>query len=291
MSNNGLSTGRRNGGSNIYLKVMNGKLVQTVKEGTPNSVQRLNKNNETVFELLFTGLTARITNIALIDGKFGKELEVKAKTGEQAFVIQTPSSGGYAYGFFTRMTNLDFEKDTEIVPYAIEDKNTGKTNHVIVLYQDGKKVEPAFTKDAPNGLPPLETIKGADGKEVLKNNKPIWDDSKRIEFFSDIVYGTGGVNETLIALYGTPEEVAAGEDKEDFLDDTTAPTEATEENGQGITTAKAGEVNPLSSEFEKEADQQKATAISANNADQVAANDTANAGKTKKAAAKKAAKK
>lgn len=265
----GLSTDKK-GGNNIYLSVMNGKLVQNVNAETPGAVARQNKNNETVHELLFTGLTAKITNIALVDAKFGKELEIKANAGGQNFVIQTGASGGYAFGFFTRMPNLDFDKETEIRPYAIEDKAKGKTNHVIVLYQDGKKIESAFTKDAPNGLPELTTIKDGNGNEILKAGKPIWDDSARIEFFESIIYGEGGINDVLIKKYGSAEAKAENESPENFLEETNAP-ELEADGGKSFT---------------EQIEEEHAQQINAANADAVASNEVKTATK-KKAAAKK----
>lgn len=265
----GLSTEKK-GGNNIYLKVMNGKLVQTVKADTEGAIERVNKEGATVHELHYTGVTALIKNIAIIDAKFGKELEVKMSTGGQNFVIQTAASGGYAYGFFTRMSNLDFTKETEIRPFAIpNEKDKTKTNHVIVLYQadeSGKmvKVESAFTKENPNGLPALETIKDAKGADVLKAGKPIWDDTKRLEFFESIIYGDNGVNDALIALYGTAEQSVANESKDNFLEEVNAPIHS------------SGDDNAL--DFDAEADKQKEAILTA---------DKAVKAEPKKAAAKK----
>lgn len=222
----GLTTDKQyNGGKNIYLKVMNGFLVQDVKEGTEGAVSRQNKNNETVHELLYTGLNMRITNIAMIDGKFGKELEVKGNSDGQNFVLQMSAGSGYAYGFLTRMPNLNFEIDTKIVPYSIPDKeNPKKLSNVIVLYQGkdekgkDKKVESAFTKENNfNGMPKLEKVLDPKdpSKALLVNGKEVWSDSARLEFFESIIYGEGGINETLIKLYGNPSE-QENENKEDF---------------------------------------------------------------------------
>lgn len=226
----GLSTERKNSGKgNIYLKVMNGALIQDVKEGTPDAVARVNKNGETVHELKYTGLTMRITNIALIDGKFGKELEVKGNADSQNFVLQMPAGSGYAYGFLTRMVNLDFNTDTEIVPYQIVDKaNPKKINNVLVLYQgtdeNGKsiKIESAFTKENDfNGMPQLEKIMDAKNPEkpLLVNGKEVWSDAKRLEFFEAIIYGESGINDKLIELYGSTEEKAESEDKTSFTEE------------------------------------------------------------------------
>jgi len=236
----GLKKDVKGGGKNIYLKIMNGKIVQTVTKETEGAVMRVNKMGADVYELLYTALEMKITNIAVVTGKFGKELEVKGNADGQNFVLQTSASGGYAYGFFTRMPNLDFNKVTEIRTYMIEDKeNKGKFNHVIVLYQQkeegGKfeKIESAFSKDSEQQVPMLTKVPDPKDpkKDLLVNGKPVWSDTDRIEFFEAIIYGEGGINEALIKLYGTPEEVtAASESGNDFKDD--VDVEVEEEGGE-----------------------------------------------------------
>lgn len=266
----GLSTEKRNGGGgNIYLKVMAGMLVQDVKEGTEGAVERLNKNKERVFELLYTGLTMRITNIAIIEGKFGKELEVKGNNEGQNYVLQTPAGSGYAYGILTRMVNLDFNLDTEIVPYQIAEKKdgvlTGKTNNIIVLYQGldeatgkAKKIESAFTKENDfNGMPQIVKLKDPKDptKDLLKQGKPVWDDSERIEFFENIIYGENGINDKLISLYGSAQSQSNSEDKsglgnEDESDLENAELEKSKQ-GNAVDTTKAKAVAKANDDTKK----------------------------------------
>lgn len=242
-------------GNNIYLSVMDGKLVQKVKEGTEGAISRTNKNNEVVHELKYTGLKGFITNIAISDGKFGKDLEIKVKTGSQNFVIQTSASGGYAYGVLTKMVNLDFEKQTEIRPFSIpSEKDKTKNNNFLVLYQDGKKIESAFTRENPNGLPELKTIKDGTGKEILKNGKAVWDDSERITFFEAIIYGEGGINDKLISLYGNTATVKEAE-KDTFLEEINEPVITEGEKDLIIEDGNADAI----AEIEQTAETKKAT--------------------------------
>lgn len=189
MSDNALMTDTK-GGSNTYLSIINGKLAQKVKEGTPGAKARENKNGETVHELLFTGIKGKISNISLTEEKFGYELHITIINGGQKYVIQIPASGGYAFGFLSRVPNIDYLKEAELRPFAI--KEGDKTKNFFVVYQDGKKVEPFFTKDAPNGLPALE-LKKVRGKDA-------WDDTARIEFFTELLYNE--VVPKLAEMYG-----------------------------------------------------------------------------------------
>jgi len=248
----GLSTDKRGESKNIYLKVMGGKLIQDVKAGTEGAETRTNKNGETVHELKYTSLTAKITNIAIIAGKFGKELEVKANADGQNFVLQMPAGSGYAYGFLTRMPNLDFTIDTEIVPFAIPEKKdgvlTGKTKNVVVLYQGkdekGKaiKVESAFTEQNNfNGMPPLEKLKNPkdETQDLLVKGAPVWSDAARIEFFENIIYGEGGVNEKLISLYGAADATADVNETSDANAEINDDELEREESGAAVNAAAA----------------------------------------------------
>ena len=214
----GLSTGNSSGANYRYMSIMNGKLVLRAKEGDTGAVSRVNKNGDTVHELLFTGVTGMIRLVTMEDGKFGKELHIVVRAGKTDYVLQTPANGGYAFGFLCRVLNIDFTLPIEIRPFSITDETTKKTKNLTVVYQKGKgyekdKIPSAFTKEAPNGLPEL--------KQVTVKGQTIWDDTERVEFFEQLIYSDGGLNEQLAAMY---TDKPATEEKDTFLDEISEPT-------------------------------------------------------------------
>lgn len=211
----GLETNK--GASNYtYLQIINGALALRCKEGEAGAVERVNKNGDKVFEKIYTGVTGKITLISISDEKYGKELHVVVKKGGNNFVVQTQASGGYAFGFLSRVPNIDFTREVQIRPFAIEDKETKKIKNFLVVYQNNEagkseKVAPFFTKDVPNDLPALE--------QITVKNKLVWDDTERIIFFENMIYAPDGVNDQLIKLSGVKQESTP----DTFLDEINTP--------------------------------------------------------------------
>lgn len=163
-----------------YYRVTGGKLVQSVQEGTPGAESRVNKNGKTVYEKNEPGWTGHITNVSVeINEEFGDNLviEMKDSGGFQAN-IKAKLRSGYAKAFLKRLPNINFEIENTLCPGTFETED-GKTRSYIAVFTNNGKVEPAFTRDEPNGLPQLELVK-FQGKET-------WDDTKQMEFFMDML--------------------------------------------------------------------------------------------------------
>lgn len=149
-------------------------------------------------------------------------MHIVVNKGVNNFVIQTQASGGYAFGFLARVPNIDFTREVQIRPFAIEDKETKKIKNFLVVYQNNtsgksEKVPALFTKEEPNELPPLE-------KKTIKGTL-VWDDTERIIFFENMIYAPGGVNDLLIKLSGVKKETTP----DIFIDEINTPlNEATE---------------------------------------------------------------
>ncbi len=204
-------------GNTTFLQIINGKLAVRVPEGVQGSTKRTNKSGKEVYELLYSVVEGLITNVSISEaGEFGKELHIKLVNEGEVYVIQTGASGGNAFGFLSRVPNINFAEMVELRPYAILDKATNKTKSYFIAYQknaEGKytKLDSAFTKENPNGLPELKKIK-FQGKDVF-------DDTDRITFFEQMIYGKDQVNDMLIAMYGVngkPEPVPVSATEELF---------------------------------------------------------------------------
>ena len=204
-----------NRGNNTYLSIINGKFALKVAEKTEGAIERTNKNGKIVFEKYFTGVTGFIKNVGISDGDFGKELHITVANGDNNFAIQIPASGGYSFGFLCRIPNINFTENATLKPFSIEQEN-GKIKNFLVVYQNDKKVISAFSKESPNGLPSLE-------EKTIKGNK-IWDDTLRIEFFEEMIHGSGGVSELLAQAntHEDPKPLA----QDDFLNEVNEPPTA-----------------------------------------------------------------
>ncbi len=160
-----------------YITILAGKFSVRVAEGTKGAVARVNKLGKTVHEVQYDSFTGKLVNIRTRDGSYGKSWEFDFKDGGEVYTLQLSYSNSYATNILKMLPNVDLSKEMKVQPsQKIED---GKTKSSLFISQDGKTLKHAYTKDNPNGLPPMVqvTIKG----------QQVWDDSARLEFLHAMV--------------------------------------------------------------------------------------------------------
>jgi len=164
------------GGTNLtYLSVSDGNLVRQHKTANDCTTERVTKTGKLVFEERFKDLTGNITNVNTRENDYGKQWQLTFQDGADTYIVSMPYSSRYASSFLKALPNINIEEPLRFMPWAMKDKNdVSKTVTGITMYQDDTKIAPAYTKDAPNGLPQMEKIK-VKGKEQ-------WDDSAMMEF-------------------------------------------------------------------------------------------------------------
>lgn len=220
-----------------YLQIMGGSFRQSVKEGTPDAIERKNKNDVKVWELHFGTVVGFITLASVTEEKFGKELHLQITNDGEHYVIQTQANSGYAYGFFSRMENIDFSKEIEISAYEIPNE-VGVKKPILCVYQGvdekGKRklVSSKYTKENPGSCPPME--------KMIYQGKEVWDSTKRTAYFENLVYCKGGLNDVLIGLYATEKQENESNAQEDFLSESDLNEQDLTPLAELKPTAKAG---------------------------------------------------
>lgn len=165
----------REGGK--FFTILGGKFSERVQAGTPGAVERINKVGKTVHELFHDSFTGKLVNIRTSDGEYGKQWLFDFKDGAEIRTLQLSYSNSYAMNILKMLPNVDLTKEMKVQPsQKMED---GKAKSSLFISQDGVTLKHAYTKDNPNGLPPMEqiTIKG----------QLVWDDTKRLEFLEGMV--------------------------------------------------------------------------------------------------------
>lgn len=168
-----------NAPSAIYLSISAGKIARRLKEPSATSKSRTLEDGKLIHEELYDNVAGFITAITIKDGNYGRQLCVTFEDDGERAVLHMPFSSGPASSFLKALPNADLKQEVTLRP-KMEIKD-GKTKTVLFMSQGGKGVKWAFTKDNPNGLPPMEKIK-VKGKET-------WDDSKQLEFFERYITG------------------------------------------------------------------------------------------------------
>lgn len=166
----------REGGK--YITIMGGKFVVRVAEGTPGAVARVNKMGKTVHEVSYDSFTAKLINIRKRDSNYGPQMEFDFRDNGEVYTLQLSASNSYATNILKILPNVDLTKEMKIQP-SEKIEADGKKKSSLFISQDGITLKHAFTKDNPNGMPPMEqiTVKG----------QLVWDDTKRLAFLEEMV--------------------------------------------------------------------------------------------------------
>lgn len=161
----------------IYYSISDGKISRQFKEATANSKERTNKNGRQVHEEFYDYIDGVITNIATKDSDYGKFWMITLSDGDQSQILQFNYSSGYANAFLKCLPNVNLTEKVKIIPSLKLEGDKKKT--ALFITQNGEPVKWYYTKDHPNGLPPLEQ------KKV--KGKMIWDDSESMAFLEKMV--------------------------------------------------------------------------------------------------------
>lgn len=166
--------GLQNSSNRIYLSVADGKIIQRVKEGTPNAIQRVTKNGKTVHEIKFGSLSGFLSGVSIKENEFGKDWVFEIEDNGEVFNLQMMYNSRYATTFLNALLNpvVDLNMPITITPWSKE--VDGKSKTTVYLKQGEADIKWYFTKDEPNGMPPLE--------KVVFKGKEQWDDFAIMEF-------------------------------------------------------------------------------------------------------------
>lgn len=174
-----------------YWSFMGGLFAQRVPEGTKGATSReLTKGpneGKIVHEIHMDTIVGALVDIKIKESQYGKGFQMiidVTEPGEplQYFAIDFKFDGA-GKNLLYSLPNIDLSKDLGLKTYAIEDKEKGRVNYYCVAYQGSLdkagKIEKAFTRENPNGLPEMVKIK-VKGVEQ-------WDDTAQIEFLENII--------------------------------------------------------------------------------------------------------
>ena len=161
--------------SAIYLSISDGKICRRVQSPTETSKERTTKEGKIVHEEHYKGWTGFIKNVKVHDGEYGKRWMVEIQDENGTAYLQFNYSSGYAASFLKALPNVDLKRAVAITPNVTMVGDKKRTT--IFLNQDNQPLKWFYTKDNPNGLPPMQKIK-------IKGVES-WDDSEMLEFLED----------------------------------------------------------------------------------------------------------
>lgn len=206
-------------GKPVYLRIAEGKIVETVEEGTPGAVKRTTKNGKEVWERRDGYVDGLITSMYNKEREYNGEvmhsLVIRLRDKDEHYSLEVNKGSRYWVGILTRLPNVNLQKPVRFSPYDFEGKDDkGGMRKVIGinLYQGDQKIDPAWSKTNPGDLP--------QGKQVRVNGKDVWDFEARDQFLDRMF---AEINDQLrtgdIAMggeHGEPVEHAQTDDESDL---------------------------------------------------------------------------
>lgn len=161
-----------------YFNILDGRFSIRVPEGTPGAKTRVNKEGNTVHEMYHDSFTGKLVGISTKESnQYGKSWIFSFQDGGEIYNLQLSYSNSSATAFLKMLPNIDLNKEMKLQPAVKEVDGKKKTS--LFVSQEGQSIKHAYTKDIPNGLPPME--------QVTVKGQLVWDDTKRIEFLHAMV--------------------------------------------------------------------------------------------------------
>lgn len=136
----------------IYLSIINGKFAQKVDKDTANAVERKNKKDVMVHELMHDKASGFIKEVKVEKNDLGKQLIIVMEEIGEVYVISIPVESKYFDSFCSKIGSVNLSESLELAPYSFEGKD-GKKHTGLNIYQNGNKMAYFFSNDDPKGKP------------------------------------------------------------------------------------------------------------------------------------------
>ena len=180
----------------IYLRIADGKIIETVEAGSEGAVKRTTKPSDEhpqgreVWERRDGYVDGVITSMFHTEREYKgekiTELVIRLRDKDEHYSLKVNKGNRYWVGIMSRLPNVNLQRPVRFSPYDFEGKDdaTGGKRQVIGinLFQNGEKIDPAWSKTNPGDLP--------QGKQVRVNGKDVWDFEERdnylLKVFADI---------------------------------------------------------------------------------------------------------
>jgi hypothetical protein len=110
------------------------------------------------------------------------KLNCTVESDGEKYKFSMPFEGSTTSNFIGFLKNVDLKKPLTLKPLTekvVRADGEERERQTILIQQDGSFMKNHYTKDTPNGLPPM--------KQVKVNGKMIWDKTDMIDFFKDVI--------------------------------------------------------------------------------------------------------
>jgi len=146
-----MSTEQKNTGSGKrFYQVFDGEFRTKVPEGTPEAIERKNKNGVMVYERPVKALFGSIEGVSVEDSDFGKQIKItldKNEDGENP-VLSFGVESKNGRDIMKKLPGIDFKEEVRIMPYRFTPE--GQTQELSGISITQKDEEGKYTKKIEN---------------------------------------------------------------------------------------------------------------------------------------------
>lgn len=192
---------QRQGGTFKYLKIKDGKIKMS--------------GDETPYDELSGVIVDLVVEDAAFEGRPYEQLNCVVQSEGDLYKLQMNFDSSIAQSFLSFIKSADLSKELTIVPIEkVEMKNGAEVKkRSVIMKQDGNWLKAYYTKDHPNGLPPM--------KQVTVSGKVLWDRGDMLAFYRNVILteikpNLTPVNEAAVASKSITEPVSSNEVEEDI---------------------------------------------------------------------------
>lgn len=181
-----------------FISIVGGRFCIRVQEGSEGAISRVNKLGKTVWEKYYDNFTGKLVGIKTTDGTYGKQWVFSFQDAGEVYNLQLGYSNSFAKNIIKMLPNADLSKEMKVQPQTKEIDGVKKSS--VFINQDGKSLKHFYTKDNPNGLPPMT--------QVMVKGTMVWDDTDQMVFLEEMV------KKDIVPKLSQPVEVKDNFDKD-----------------------------------------------------------------------------
>lgn len=199
----GLNTRDGSGSSSkVYLKISNGRITREWKEQPKQdwvpidkelltrTISKGKNEGQTRWYVEYSDVSGKLLNVEVKKVEKSNIIELYLQDGPETFILTIPEDSSYGKDFMLKMRNIDITREIYFSPWSMSPDKwfelTGKkrsTDKVgLSIYHDKVEkenaVKPFYTKEEPNGLPPLveKIVKGEKSYDSTDHDNFLYDE-------------------------------------------------------------------------------------------------------------------
>lgn len=212
-----------------FYQIIDGSFRTPAEADDPAAIERVNKNDKTVYELSYNELEGYVRDIQVDEeeNQFGQQnmrLFLHDPIEKETMVISVAHHSGEAMAILSRIPNIDLSKPLTVGVFVPKDSK----RRTLYFKQDSESISRYYSKDEPNGMPPFRSEK--DGK------KTIWFVGQTFDFLYEKADEALSAHKEANQSAGEPEEEGSPFDLDDA--EPSESSEATENRRETSTVSQ-----------------------------------------------------